>query len=125
MTSAFVQAAVRLADTLARENEALLALDLPRAAGMFDEKQRAADAFISAQALASAGLDQTEAARQVAERLGALARENRRLLELALTVQGRIVGILARAARPEASAYGAHGKQAAPHPGAIAFSARA
>lgn len=124
MSPALIEAAVRLADALALENEALNSLDLARAAKMLSEKQRAADAFIAVQAIASAGADQTEAARQLAERLGELARENRRLLERALAVQGRIVGILARATRPQASCYSARGKQGAPRRGALTLSAR-
>ena len=133
MSPALIDAAVELADALARENEALAALDLPRAAGMLADKQRAADAFLAARALLPPGAPaephpgaKDGGAREVAARLGTLAEENRRLLERAIAVQGRVIGTLARAAPPEASGYGAHGGRAASsRPGAIALSARA
>jgi hypothetical protein len=52
MTPELIAAAVRLADTLAQENRALTALDLPRAAGMLEAKTRALEAFAAAQILA-------------------------------------------------------------------------
>jgi hypothetical protein len=128
MSPALIDAAVQLADALARENEALAALDLPRAAGMLADKQRAGDAFLAAQTLLPPGApaELGVAAREVAARLGTLAEENRRLLERAIAVQGRVIGTLARAARPETLGYGAHGGRAdAGRPGAIALSARA
>ncbi|MBN9562577.1 MAG: hypothetical protein J0H14_17895 [Alphaproteobacteria bacterium] len=125
MSPALIDAAIRLADALARENEALAALDLPRAAGMLADKQRAADAFFAAQALLPDGLP-TTAGRDVAERLGILAEENHRLLERAIAVQGRVIGTLARAVRPETLGYGARGgRTVASRPSAIALSARA
>ena len=45
MTPALIEAAVRLADVLARENQALATLDLARAASMLEDKQRLAAAF--------------------------------------------------------------------------------
>jgi hypothetical protein len=101
MSPELIAAAVRLADALAQENSALAALDLPRAAGMVDAKTRAMEAFAAAQALAAAGLqpaDSREEAEQLAARLRDLAQENRRLLEHAITVQGRVIGLVARAA---------------------------
>ena len=128
MSPALIDAAIRLADALARENQALAALDLPRAAGMLADKQRAADAFFAAQTLLVNGApaEPSAAAMDVAARLGTLAEENRRLLELAIAVQGRVIGTLARAVQPEVLGYGAHGgRTAASRPGAIALSARA
>jgi hypothetical protein len=128
MSPALIDAAIRLADALARENEALATLDLPRAAGMLADKQRAADAFFAAQALLPDGApaEPNAVARDVAARLEALAEENHRLLERAIAVQGRVIGTLARAVRPETLGYGAHGgRTAASRPGAIALSARA
>jgi hypothetical protein len=128
MSPALIDAAVQLADALARENEALAALDLPRAAGMLADKQRAADAFLAAQTLLAHGTpaEPNTAAREVAARLGTLTAENRRLLERAIAVQGRVIGTLARAVRSETLGYGAHGgRTAASRPGAIALSARA
>ena len=129
MSPDLIDAAIRLADALVRENQALAALDLPRAASMLADKQRAADAFFAAQTLLADGTpaEPNAAARDVAARLGTLAEENRRLLERAIAVQGRVIGTLARAVRPEALGYGAHGGRTtvASRPGAIALSARA
>lgn len=119
MTPALIEAAVRLADTLVRENEALAALDLARAAGLLDEKQRVTAAFSAAQVAVAQGAiappvpvpsatDQ-RAARNLAARLGDLARENRRLLERAVSVQGRLIETIAKAAQPPVSRYGAQG----------------
>jgi len=125
MSPAQIDAAIRLADALARENEALAALDLPRAAGMLADKQRAADAFFAAQTLLPDSAPGTPA-REVAVRLGMLAEENRRLLERAIVVQERVIGTLAHAVRPKALGYGARGgRTVASRPGAIALSARA
>ena len=130
MRRTLIEAAVHLADTLARENAALRALDLAAAAGMLDEKQHAAEAFLEAQARVASGLTAGPLpgppSREVAERLTALAEENRRLLERAIAVQGRLLGTLARAAQPVASRYGARGGPA--YDGrqrAVALSARA
>jgi flagellar biosynthesis/type III secretory pathway chaperone len=133
MTPELIAAAVRLADTLAQENRALAALDLPRAAGMLDAKTRAMEAFAAAQALAAAGVrpaDSRDEAEQLAARLRDLAQENRRLLEHAIAVQGRVIGLVARAA-PAGSGqadarYGSDGGlTAGKRPGAITFSSRA
>jgi flagellar biosynthesis/type III secretory pathway chaperone len=136
MTSELIAAAVRLADTLAQENRALSAMDLPRAAGMLDDKTRALEAFAAAQLLAERGApgalasDRRAEAEQLAARLRDLAQENQRLLEHAIAVQGRVIGLLARAIPDKQSEqggarYGADGGLAGPKPGAIAFSARA
>lgn len=129
MTPALIEAAVRLADALARENDALAALDLARAVGMLADKQRASDAFFAAQSLLPGGTTAApieQHARSVAERLATLVQENRRLLERAIAVQGRVIGTVAHAAQPEASGYGARGGRSADRrPGAIALSARA
>jgi flagellar biosynthesis/type III secretory pathway chaperone len=133
MTPELIAAAVRLADALAQENRALAALDLPRAAGILDAKTRALEAFAAAQALAAAGVrpvDSREEAEQLAARLRDLAQENRRLLEHAIAVQGRVIGLVARAV-PSASGqggtqYGSDGGLAGgKRPGGIALSCRA
>jgi hypothetical protein len=128
MTHDLNEAAERLAAVLARENAALAALDLRRAAGMLAEKQQAAAAFVAAQAFVVAQAD-TGAAPSVAlaRRLGDLAQENRRRLERAITVQRRIIGIVARATRGASPAprYGATGAMAASRPAPVTFSARA
>jgi len=103
MTPALIAAAVQLADTLAEENRALAALDLTRAAIMLETKTRALEVFKAAQILAarvdpaSVDADQRSAAEQLAAKLRDLADENRRLLEHAMAVQGRVIGMVARA----------------------------
>src|SRR5690242_4931139 len=103
MSPEVIAAAVRLADTLAHESRALTAMDLAHAASLVDEKTRAMDAFLAAQALTRAnghvshGAGRDAEAEQLAARLSELARENRRLLEHAIAVQGRVIGIVARA----------------------------
>jgi hypothetical protein len=136
MTPELIAAAVRLADTLSEENRALVALDLPRAAGMLEDKTRALEAFTAAQILAEHGVagalasDWRAEAEQLAARLRDLAHENRRLLEHAIAVQGRVIGLVARAAPGKAAEqsgarYGADGGLAGRKPGAVAFSSRA
>ncbi|MDA8253872.1 MAG: hypothetical protein M0Z28_32510 [Rhodospirillales bacterium] len=115
MTPRQIAAAVALADTLARENAALAALDLAGAAAMLDAKQAAAAAFAAAQATPAA----PDAAHQrLAAQLRDLADENRRLLERAIRVQGRVLEVVARALpKPPGRRYGATG---APARGAVA-----
>jgi hypothetical protein len=121
MSPALIAAAVRLAGVLENENRALGRLDLPAATALLDAKTTALGAFTAAQALeprkaagSSRPFDAAEG-RALVERLADLARENRRLLEHAIAVQGRIIGMVARAA-PRASGnggrYGARGAHA-------------
>jgi hypothetical protein len=121
MTQNLNEAAERLAAVLARENAALAALDLRRAAGMLAEKQEAAAAFLAAQP--GTGAPPAELAR----RLHDLAQENSRKLEHAIVVQRRIIGIIARAVRSSSPAprYGATGAMAAGRPTPFTLSARA
>lgn len=131
MTQALMDTAARLADALAQENLALEALDLQAAARLFPAKQAALAEFLSlrsqpAEALAAVAAREGRIVRDLAERLDRLAAENRRLLERAMTVQGRLIATLARAARPEPSRYGANGGHAeSPRAAALALSARA
>ena len=143
MTPELIAAALRLTETLAAENHALAALDLTRAAGMLEDKTQALAAFEAAQALIERGeaasrpasseaeAAQVAQAEQVATRLRTLAEENRRRLEHAIAVQGRVIGLVARAAIPGQVAeqggirYGAHGGAAEPKPRSVALSARA
>lgn len=116
MNSGLIAAAVRLADVLQTENAALAALNMPAAARLLPEKLAATDAFATAQAGAAAR--QRGAGRPGAEldslarRLRELAAENRRLLERAMLVQGRVIATVAKAARATAEraapTYGAH-----------------
>jgi hypothetical protein len=118
-----LDAAERLAAVLARENAALSASDLPRAAGMLAEKQAAAEALLAS--LAGGAAPPVLHARLLHD----LAGENRRRLEHAIAVQGRIIGLIARALRsaaPPPPRYGATGVLAnAARPTAFAVSARA
>ena len=81
--------------TLEAENAALAALDLPRAAGMLADKQRA---VAELRRRADRAGRRSEAAERMARRLQALAIENKRLLERAIAAQGRVIGVVARAA---------------------------
>lgn len=91
-----IEAAVRLADILAAENAALVAMDLAGAGRLLAEKQAATASLSAAQAatlFAPAGM------KEAASRLNDLADENRRLLERAIAVQKRVLGTVARAAQ--------------------------
>lgn len=83
----------RLAEILEQENAALTALDLPRAIALLPDKQEAVRLF-SAQPLGAAP-----------DRLRELADTNRRLLERAIAVQGRVIELVA-AALPQPAAVG-------------------
>ena len=118
-----IAAAVRLADVLATENAALATMNMTAAASLLPEKLAAADAFAAAQAMAQvagqhreSGAEEAELA-ALANRLQALAAENRQLLERAMVVQSRViatVATVAKAARATAErsampGYGARG----------------
>ena len=136
MTPDLIAAAVALADTLTQENRALAALDLPRAVTLLEKKRLATAAFIAAQARAASAAHlppppamRARVAEQVAAQLRDLADENKRLLERAITVQGRVIGTLARVvprALARAPRYNAGGAIACgPRPPPVALSARA
>ena len=110
MSKELIEAAGVLAETLAEENAALAALDLPRAAAMLAGKQHAA-ASVHRGAGVPHGAAHRQAAEQLAQRLRSLAAENRGLLERAIIAQGRVIGVIARAAAPAVapSGYGARG----------------
>jgi hypothetical protein len=127
MSKQLIAAAIRLSDTMAAENAALAALDLPRAAAMLAAKQQAAAAFIAAQDAPLVAAQRDSAEMQL-RRLHALAAENRTLLERAIAVQSRVIGVIARAATPAitASGYGAPARSChASRPACFALSARA
>jgi len=121
MTHDVTAAAEHLAEVLAQENAALEALDLRGAAGMAEAKRLAAAAFLAA--LPGSRAPSAELAR----RLGALAQENNRRLEHALTVQRRIIGMIAQAVRgtTRIPRYGSTGAMAVGRPPAFTLSARA
>lgn len=114
-------AAARLAEVLAQENAALAALDLPAAVSVLAEKQDAAAAFVAALRQAPGSMPAQ------ADRLRGLAEENRHLLEHALLVQRRVVGLVARAvpkALAPAARYGATGSLAHARTAPVLVSAR-
>ena len=118
-----LSATVQLADVLAVENAALRAVDIRRAAAMLGRKQAALAALTSATA---AGPEQRAAMQAAVGRLRSLAEENRRLLERAIEVQSRVLGVLAGVARrARAPGYGRSGAYATPPPQGWALSARA
>jgi hypothetical protein len=105
MSNDLITAGALLSDALEAENAALTALDLPRAAGMLADKQRAVAGLAAVQTAPAPH----QAADRMARRLRALAVENKRLLERAIAVQGRVIGVIARdsAATAAPTGYGA------------------
>lgn len=122
MTMELMDAGSALAETLEAENSALTALDLPRAGAMLARKQRALADL--AAAAARADTPSHQAADRVARRLQALALENKRLLQRAITAQGRVLEVVARAAMPAEAAVG-YGPARGQRPVAFALSAKA
>ncbi len=130
MTSSLA-AAVRLVQVLSAENAALLALDIPAAAALLDEKLAAARGLAQASAARPAARHPETAG--VALQLRDLAQQNRLLLEHAIVVQGRVLDMVARAARQDvAQAGGRYGASGAAAPdrggrdrGAVALHMRA
>lgn len=119
MLDALLAAGLRLAEALRAENEALGALDLPRAAGLAQAKLQATDAFAAAYAAAVRTSARTEGpARQTAQdlttRLAQLGSENRHLLERAIAIQSRVIETIAGAAMPRAGSYAAGGRPPQP-----------
>jgi hypothetical protein len=88
-----------------------------RAAGMLLDKRSAVAAFDAAPA-------PSEAVQRMARRLQALAMENKRLLERAIAVQGRVIGVVGRAATAAMEPAG-YGPGRGRRPAAMAFVARA
>ncbi len=123
MTGDRLQLAAALADVLAQENEALQRMDLAAAVALLPAKEAAVGAF-SAAVGPGAGAAPPAAAAALGRRLMTLVADNRVLLERAITVQTRIVGIVVKAARPAAPcSYGAKGEQGAA-PKAVALALR-
>ena len=108
--SAAMAAIRRLASVLARENAMLAVLDLG-AVGALAEEKAAALAALGPVAAGSAAPDMAGEVRSLA----AAAAENKRLLERALAVQGRVIALVVRAAAPAvgtgAGAYRAPGRR--------------
>jgi hypothetical protein len=107
-------AAERLALILEHENNLLERFDYPGVGACCEEK-RLALAELENSPGESAGSD-SEADTALAARLGRLIRENRLLLERALRIQDRIMGIIAGAARrnSESTLYAAGGYRPRP-----------
>jgi len=119
MSKDLIDAGTFLAETLEAENAALAALDLPRAAGLLDTKQRAIAGLSAVHAPAQSHV----AAERLARRLQALALENKRLLERAIAAQSHVIAVVARAATPAPTSYGSARRPG--RPAAFALSARA
>ncbi|WP_428487262.1 hypothetical protein [Rhodopila sp.] len=127
MTADLMQAAQTLADVLARENDALKRLDFRTAIALVPAKEAALLSITKGRSPAPA-TDRNPVLAALGRRLNSLAAENRALLERAITVQTRIVGIIVRAAAPPAPAgrYAANGYKNQPRKAsAMALSARA
>ena len=127
MTEDLAAATVRLVEVLAAENAALAALDLPRPGATLAAKTCAADAFVAVHRALNGG---TPGPKGAASRLRAPVEENQRLLANAITIQGRVIGIIGRALPralrdPAATRYGAHGRATPARMAAVAVSARA
>ena len=111
-----------LAEVLGAENAALAALDLPQAGAMLARKQRALADLAAARAVAAT--TPRNSAERMARRLQGLAVENKRLLERAIAAQGRVIGVIAQAAREGAAGPG-YGPSHGGRPVAVALSAKA
>jgi hypothetical protein len=118
MIEVLLTAAAALADLLEAENTALAGVDYGTAVRLAGEKRRAADAFAAAWTDVRASVlsaEQRAAALSAAARLRDLADANRRSLERAITVQGRVIECVLRAAalrQPVVARYGATGAMA-------------
>jgi flagellar biosynthesis/type III secretory pathway chaperone len=99
MTKQAIEAANRLADVLARENAALKRMDFHAAIALVPAKQ-AALAEMTRDGPPPPAASRFPGFQASAQRLRGLAEENRVLLERAITVQTRILGIVARAIAP-------------------------
>jgi hypothetical protein len=131
MMDTLILAGQRLADALRAENEALAALDLSRAATLASSKIAASDAFAAAYAAqtkhGSPPAGEVRAAAEIlARRIDELGRENKRLLERAVSLQSRVIETIAGAAMPKAAppGYAALGRMTQNRAPALALSAR-
>ncbi len=128
MTEPILAAATRLADVLDRENTALRDADYAAATAMVAEKTAAIAGLTAAGADLPAGITLPLSLRAIAERLRDLMAENRRLLEIAMIAQARVVAVIAQATRRDqarrAPLYGRSGSTMQGRPSAIAISAR-
>ena len=88
-----------LAEMLEAENAALRELDFCRATALLEAKRRVLDLFVTAGAPSA----------PMPDRLRQAAEENRELLERALLIQRRIIGIVLQAVAPKPPSYAAGG----------------
>ncbi len=122
-----IEAAQAFADIIGQENEALRRLDFVAATELLPAKE-AALARLTQGGPVESVTDRAPHIVALGERLTSLANENRALLERAITVQTRIVGIILRAGADAAPPgnYSATGRAAAQRRScAMALSARA
>ena len=115
MIVTLVNAITRLADALVQENTALEALDMAGAVAVLPDKRRALEVLTTLPVL-DLPHGQRPAAEAALRRLRTLAEENRQLLQRALTVQSRVIEVIAGALpRPEpAGRYAASGSRPQP-----------
>jgi hypothetical protein len=99
VTQDLIDAANTLADVLARENAALTRLDFLAAVALGPSKE-AALLRVTEGCSAAATPDRSPAMLALGRGISTLVAENRRLLERAISIQTRIVGIIVRAAAP-------------------------
>ena len=102
-TAELIRSAVRLASVLEGENHALAHMDLTRAVTLLEEKTAALDSFNATRVLATStnaikGMDR-KTIEGLSQNLDQLLEENRTLLERAMRAQGRVIGMIAKAAR--------------------------
>jgi hypothetical protein len=124
MSNDLLDAAKRLADVLTQENDALRRMDFPAAVAMVPAKE-AALTELTKQPAPNTVAPPLAA---LAQRLAGLATENQMLLQRAISVQTRIVQIVARACAPAPAVapYGGRGGRVlSSRAGALALSTRA
>jgi hypothetical protein len=127
MTQDLVDAAGTLAEVLTRENAALRRLDFVAAVALGQTKETAL-LGMTKDRIAAPVTDRDPALLALGRRINGLVVENRALLERAIAVQIRIVGIIVRAAPPSPALgqYVASGFRSLPRrASAMALSARA
>ena len=123
MIKELITAGNLLAETLEAENAALTVLDLPRAGAMLARKQRALADLAAAAQCAPASRDPAErVARQAA---GACRWRTSACWNARSAAQGRVIGVVARAAAPAMAPTGYGAARQAGRPAALALLARA
>ena len=127
MTKTVIDAADLLSDLLEQENAALERMDLASATALVAAKQQAIAALVAAQS--DPGQPDAAEIQASTQRLSELASANRRLLERAITVQDRVLGMIASAlprATGRDAGYSAGGRNLSPNAlPPMALSARA